>query len=245
MHTNLESPIIVALDTQDLAEAQNWINALRGEISYFKLGLEFYLKHGASGIDSLKRTTDFNLFLDLKLHDIPNTVSGAVQSIASLNPVFLTVHASGGREMIKAAVAESLRNQLMTQITAVTVLTSLSKEDTEELGWQQEISNIAVNLAKIAQIAGAKAIVTSPKEVRKVREALGENINLITPGVRLLDKNNSNINLVDDQKRVMEPKYAINEGANFLVIGRPITEKAKISISAMVDAAKEINDSLV
>jgi orotidine-5'-phosphate decarboxylase len=235
---NSTSPIILAVDTNDLSVARSWIEALREEVPTFKLGLEFFLAHGISGIKSLQREFDFDLFLDLKLHDIPNTVGKAVASIKELNPKFLTVHASGGSEMISAAASVCDAEKLETKITAVTLLTSLSEDDLQEIGYQGSPIQRAVALANLAINAGAGAIVTSPLEVAEISRSLAGKGVLITPGVR--PKGSS----ADDQNRVMDPKSAISAGADYLVIGRPITAFAKESLTAMVDAAKAINDSL-
>ncbi len=123
-------PIILALDTKDLTQAKQWIKASTDQIDHFKIGLEFYLQHGSDGILQLREISDFKLFLDLKLYDIPNTVKGAVESVAKLSPKFLTVHASGGAKMIEAA-SKALPNG---SITAVTVLTSFSEDDFSTMG---------------------------------------------------------------------------------------------------------------
>ena len=181
-----ESPIILALDTQDIEKAAQWIRATNTVVKTFKVGLEFYLTHGRVGIDRLREEGDFDLFLDLKLHDIPNTVSSATKAVASIKPRFLTVHASGGADMVSAAVQAAPD----IDITAVTVLTSLS---------------------------GAKPII-------------------ITPGVRPVGSP------LGDQTRVLTPKDAIAEGANFLVIGRPITSLETSAL--MLSKALEIMDSI-
>lgn len=228
------SPIVLALDTKDLATAKSWIAATNSSISIYKIGLEFFLKFGASGIAELASAGDFEIFLDLKLHDIPNTVAGAVSSVSQLNPRFLTVHASGGAEMISAAsnAAPAI------SITAVTILTSLSDADVSQIGFASNAKESATNLAKMATLSGARSIVCSPFEATDIRSAVGIDIEIITPGVRPIGGE------LGDQKRVMTPDQAIKAGANFLVIGRPISDLAKISLSAMSDGAAEILDSL-
>ena len=228
------SPIVLALDTKDLATAKSWIAATNSSISIYKIGLEFFLKFGASGIAELASAGDFEIFLDLKLHDIPNTVAGAVSSVSQLNPRFLTVHASGGAEMISAAsnAAPAI------SITAVTILTSLSDADVSKIGFASSAKESAINLAKMATLSGARSIVCSPFEATDIRSAVGIDIEIITPGVRPIGGE------LGDQKRVMTPDQAIKAGANFLVIGRPISDLAKISLSAMSDGAAEILDSL-
>ena len=228
----MRSPIILALDADEISKAADWINATKDSIDIYKVGLEFFLKFGASGIAELRKNGDFEIFLDLKLHDIPNTVANSVKSISQLKPKFLTVHASGGREMVSAA---ALADPSIA-ITAVTILTSLSDEELGELGFASNAEQSAVALAKIAVTAGARAIVCSPFEVGAIRSAVGDGVTLITPGVRPVGS------AAGDQKRFMTPAQAIEAGANYLVIGRPITGQP--SLVAMADAAAAILKSI-
>lgn len=228
------SPIILALDTDDLSTAKKWIEITEDAIDVYKVGLEFFLKYGSAGLQELREVREFALFLDLKLHDIPNTVSGAVSSVKDLKPKFLTVHAAGGFPMIKAA-ADSAPD---ISITAVTVLTSLDVHELSVMGVPLSPLDYAVLLAKNAVAAGARSIVCSPLEVAAIRSEVGMDIELITPGVRPADAE------LGDQSRVMTPKEAINSGADYLVIGRPITSYFKSSESAMRDRALEIRESL-
>jgi len=232
--SNELSPIILALDTDDLSTAKKWIEITEDAIDVYKVGLEFFLKYGSAGLQELREVREFALFLDLKLHDIPNTVSGAVSSVKDLKPKFLTVHAAGGFPMIKAA-ADSAPD---ISITAVTVLTSLDVHELSVMGVPLSPLDYAVLLAKNAVAAGARSIVCSPLEVAAIRSEVGMDIELITPGVRPADAE------LGDQSRVMTPKEAINSGANYLVIGRPITSYFKSSESAMRDRALEIRESL-
>ena len=228
----MRSPIILALDADEISKAADWINATKDSIDIYKVGLEFFLKFGASGIAELRKNGDFEIFLDLKLHDIPNTVANSVKSISQLKPKFLTVHASGGREMVSAA---ALADPSIA-ITAVTILTSLSDEELGELGFASNAEQSAVALAKIAVTAGARAIVCSPFEVGAIRSAVGDGVTLITPGVRPVGS------AAGDQKRFMTPVQAIEAGANYLVIGRPITGQP--SLDTMADAAAAILKSI-
>lgn len=218
-----ESPIILAVDTDDLEIAKRWVSITNPYIGVFKLGLEFFIKYGQAGVKAVQAETEKPLFLDLKLHDIPNTVSKSALQVADLAPMFLTVHASGGRAMINAA-AQSLP---ATKITAVTVLTSLDSADLKEVAMGKDAQDLAIQLAKLSVSAGAKAIVCSPKEISQIRNAVGDQALIITPGVRPSGTLSS-----DDQKRTMDPKTAIEEGADYLVIGRPITKAADISHAA-------------
>jgi len=228
----MTSPIILALDADEISKAADWINATKDSVDIYKVGLEFFLKFGATGIAELRKKGDFEIFLDLKLHDIPNTVANSVKSISQLKPKFLTVHASGGREMVSAAAFADPS----IAITAVTILTSLSDEELHELGFASNAELSAVTLAKIAVTAGARAIVCSPFEAGAIRSAVGDGVTLITPGVRPVGS------AAGDQKRYMSPAQAIEAGANFLVIGRPITGQP--SLDAMADSAAAILKSI-
>ena len=228
------SPIILALDTDDLDIAKRWVEITAESIDIYKVGLEFFFKHGAKGLRELREVRDFQLFLDLKLHDIPNTVSGAVASVRDLSPKFLTVHAAGGKAMI-AAAAQSAPD---ISITAVTVLTSLDAHELEAMGIPQGPLAYALSLAKNSVAAGAHSIVCSPLEVTAIREVVGAEIELITPGVRPAESD------LGDQSRVMTPSQALQAGANFLVIGRPITSYFSTSPEAMKERAREIRESL-
>ena len=206
-------PLILALDTNDLGIAKDWVRETSGLIGIYKLGLEFYLTFGQVGVKEIQSETDADIFLDLKLHDIPNTVSAAAKQVAPLMPKFLTIHASGGPAMIQAA-ANAVPG---TDITAVTILTSLNQDDIKSIGFIGNATERAVELAKLAVANGARAIVCSPLEIEAIRNAIPSNISIITPGIRPITSAS------DDQKRTMDPKSAMKAGANFLVIGRPIT----------------------
>ncbi len=229
-----KSRIILALDTDELELAGQWIQATHKSVDVYKVGLEFFLKFGHEGVKKLYEYADFELFLDLKLHDIPNTVAGAVSAVRKIEPKFLTVHASGGAQMINAAATGAPE----IDITAVTVLTSLSESMLKEMGMESTPLDLAIALAKNSVNAGARAIVCSPLEVAAIRGAVGKEPTLITPGVRPADSQ------VGDQSRVMTPEDAIDAGANFLVIGRPITSYFKESAEAMTKRAAQILDSI-
>ena len=232
----IKAPIVLAVDTPDLSTAIEWVKATQEHISVFKLGLEFYLTFGADGVKAVMDVTDSDLFLDLKLHDIPHTVSGAAKAVTHLAPKFLTVHASGGQAMVKAAV-DAMPN---TCITGVTILTSLSEQDVQEVGFSSDALNSAVSLAKVAISAGAAAIVCSPLEIKAVRAAVGKSATIITPGVRPTEMVGS-----DDQQRTMTPEDAITAGANYVVIGRPITQSWSQGRLAMKERAQEIGALLI
>lgn len=231
-----KAPIVLAVDTPELKTAIAWVKATQEHVSVFKLGLEFFLTFGSEGVKAVQDETDSDIFLDLKLHDIPHTVSGAAKAVAHLAPKFLTVHASGGRSMVKAAV-DAMPH---TNITGVTILTSLSEADVAEVGFKLAALDSAVALAKVAVNGGAKAIVCSPLEISAVRSAIGAQPIIITPGVRPLDMVGT-----DDQQRTMTPEDAISAGANLVVIGRPITQSWAQGASAMKERAQEIGSRLI
>jgi orotidine-5'-phosphate decarboxylase len=231
-----KAPIVLAVDTPDLSTAIEWVKATQESVSVFKLGLEFFLTFGSDGVKAIKDVTDSDIFLDLKLHDIPHTVSGATKAVAHLAPKFLTVHASGGAAMIKAAV-DAVPS---THITGVTILTSLSEADVTQIGYATNALTSAVGLATLATSAGAGAIVCSPLEIAAIRSAVGANPIIITPGVRPADSTKS-----DDQVRTMTPRDAIQAGATLVVIGRPITQSWSQGAEAMRDRAAQIAADLL
>jgi len=231
-----KAPIVLAVDTPELATAIEWVKATQDYVSVYKLGLEFFLTFGIDGVKAIQNVTDSDIFLDLKLHDIPHTVSGAAKAVSNLAPRFLTVHASGGAAMIKAAVDASPK----THVTGVTILTSLSEDDVLQIGFRSRALDSAVGLAKIAVAAGAGAIVCSPLEIAAIRAAVGPTPIIITPGVRPADSVVS-----DDQARTMTPKAAITIGANLVVIGRPITQSWNLGPEAMRDQAAHIASELI
>ena len=211
----MKAPIILATDTSDLEVAKQWAKLVAPHITGIKLGLEFFLNFCAEGVRAVCADHELDLFLDLNLHDIPNTVGQAAAAVANLKPRFLTVHASGGKAMIATAAKELPA----TEVTAVTILTSLGEPDLVEIGFRGNALNSAVGLAKLAIAAGAKAIVCSPMEVAAIRTAVGIDPAIITPGVRPIDLSAP----ADDQVRTMTPLAAIQAGASYVVIGRPIT----------------------
>lgn len=225
------APIAVALDGPDLTTITQWARVTAPHVAVMKVGLETYLRDGAAAVDAVRAASaGLPLFLDLKLHDIPNTVAGAARSVARLAPDYLTVHAAGGSAMI-AAAAQALPN---TKITAVTVLTSLAESDLEAIGMRGPALEAAVRLAELAVAAGARAIVCSPREVATIRDHVGDAVTLITPGVRPAIASGM---VVHDQARVATPEQALADGADILVIGRPITAALDPGAAAAVLAA--------
>jgi orotidine-5'-phosphate decarboxylase len=230
-----QSPIILAVDTSDFDTARAWIDATRESIDIYKLGLEFFLTFGCEGIESIARESGASIFLDLKLHDIPNTVKKSAGVVDHLHPRFLTVHASGGAGMISAAVSAVTS----TSITAVTVLTSLADSDLSDLGYAKPALETAVSMARVATAAGATSIVCSPLEIAAIRAVIAPSVEIITPGVRPSDEVGG-----DDQVRTMTPGQAISAGANYLVIGRPITARWSQGKAAMSSRASELVASI-
>lgn len=208
------APIALALDTTELATACEWAGAVDGVFSHIKVGLETYLRDGAPGVALIREAAPrCALFLDLKIHDIPNTMAGAARSVAALEPDVLTVHAAAGAAGIRA-VAEALPG---TRVAAVTVLTSLAAADLEQLGVDGTPQEVVERWARLAVAAGARAVVSSAQEVRALRALLGDQPLLITPGIRPAGADRG------DQQRVVTPADAITGGAGLLVVGRPVT----------------------
>jgi orotidine-5'-phosphate decarboxylase len=207
------APIAVALDTGDLAVAMRWAGAVAPHVTTAKIGLQLFCAEGPAAVEKVRASTDLDIFLDLKLHDIPATVSGAARSVAAVAPAYLTVHACGGAAMIEAAV-DALPD---TRIAAVTILTSLDAVDLDRLGIAGPPAEAVRRLALLAVAAGARALVCSPQEVALVRDAVGPEVVLVTPGVRPADGDSQ------DQARVATPEQALAAGADLLVVGRPIT----------------------
>ena len=209
--------VFCALDVNDLAKAYELARALKGRVYGFKVGLEFFLAQGIAGYKNIAET-GAPIFLDLKLHDIPNTVAGAVASILPLAPAFLTVHAGGGPAMMRAAADAAAKGSMARpKLLGVTVLTSMDAGDLAAVGQDANTGHQVMRLARLAKESGLDGIVCSPEEVKTLRAALGPDFILMVPGIRPAWATSN------DQKRVMTPKEAVEAGASYLVIGRPIT----------------------
>jgi orotidine-5'-phosphate decarboxylase len=206
------NPIFVAIDTPDLKRAIEIASAVRDHAGGVKLGLEFYSAQGPEGVRRVQ-SLGLPVFLDLKFHDIPNTVANAVEAIAPLEPAILTVHAAGGHEMLLAARRAA---PPATKVVAVTLLTSLDANDLSDLGIQRSPADQVEHLAWVARDSGVDGIVCSGAEVGKAKAAWSGGF-FVVPGIRPAGAN------VDDQKRVVTPAQALDDGASVLVIGRPIT----------------------
>jgi orotidine-5'-phosphate decarboxylase len=221
------APIAVALDAPDLETAARWAGLVTPHVSTVKVGLELYLRYGPGVVASIRGASGVRIFLDLKLHDIPATVTGAARAVARLRPDLLTVHAAGGWEVVRAAVEGAPD----TAVAAVTVLTSLSQADLDRVGLAGSMSDAVRRLAVLAVDAGARGLVCSPQEVAAVRAEVGPDVLLITPGIRPAGAS------ADDQARTATPEAALRAGADLLVIGRPITAAPDPGAAAAAIAA--------
>ncbi|MEQ8226911.1 MAG: orotidine-5'-phosphate decarboxylase [Rhodospirillales bacterium] len=212
--------ILVALDTTDADRALALAEGIKGAVGGVKLGKEFFTAQGPQGVRKVS-AAGLPVFLDLKFHDIPNTVAGAVRASAPLAPFMLNVHASGGRAMMEAAVQaadEASQGGPRPLLLAVTVLTSLSDEDLVDIGINNETKAQVARLAKLAQNAGMDGVVCSAHEIKVIRSVCGPDFKLVVPGIR------PEWSVKGDQKRVVTPRDAVSLGADYLVIGRPITQ---------------------
>lgn len=223
--------IFVAVDLPDLGRSRALVSRLSHHVGGIKLGLEFFMANGAAGVRELAGL-GLPIFLDLKFHDIPNTVAAAIQAIASLKPAILTVHAAGGRAMLEDAKAAA---PPATKVVAVTTLTSLDQSDLVSIGCPETPHDQVMRLTELARTAGLDGVVCSGAEVAAAR-ALWPKGFIVVPGVRPVDAIGSS-GQASDQKRVVTPRQAIDAGASILVIGRPITraehpEKAARAIEA-------------
>jgi orotidine-5'-phosphate decarboxylase len=210
--TNATDKIIVALDVPTKTEALKLVEKLRDQISCFKIGLQLYTAEGPE-IARAVLATGAKVFLDLKLYDIPNTVAKAVESACRLGVQMLTIHLSGAHEMIRAATAARANNVLL---LGVTVLTSATEETLREIGIQDKVDDQALRLAKLGVAAGIDGVVASPREIKTLRREFGDRIKIVVPGIR------PSWSEPGDQKRTMTPREALEAGADYLVIGRPI-----------------------
>jgi len=221
------APLAVALDAPDLDTAAHWADLVTPHVSTLKVGLELYLRYGPQVVATVRGASRVAVFLDLKLHDIPATVRGAARAVARLRPDVLTVHAAGGPDVIRAAVEAAPG----TMVAAVTVLTSLCDDDLGLIGLRGPVSDAVRRLAALSVEAGAQGLVCSPREVSAVRSEVGQDVTLITPGVRPAGTE------AHDQARVATPEEAILAGADLLVIGRPITRAPDPGAAAAAIAA--------
>ena len=229
--------IVCAIDTADLDEAKRLADRVAGAVGSLKIGLQFYVAHGAAGVATLAET-GLPIFLALKFHDIPNTVAGAVRAAAAAAPAMLTVHAGGGAAMMRAAAAAAMRlpdrsGGARPKVLAVTVLTSFDRADAESVGLAGSIEELVTRSAALAQASGLDGAVASAREVAALRARCGADFTLVVPGVR------PGWASADDQKRIVTPAEALRLGADYLVIGRPIARA-----DDPADAARRIADEM-
>ncbi len=230
--------LVLALDVDDFKSAENLVGLLKDYIGVFKIGNQLFTSEGTKIINMINKAKA-RVFLDLKFHDIPNTVKGAAESATKLGVYMFNVHASGGYEMMKAAADAAMETSIKLGIKkplvlGVTVLTSINQEILEkEIGVNRNVKEHVVHLAKLAKSAGLDGVVASPQEIREIRNACGNDFIILTPGIRPAGEE------LNDQKRIMTPKQALKQGADFIVIGRPI-RNAKYPIKAAQDILKEM-----
>ena len=206
--------VIVALDSDDLTKTLNLVKKLKNEVFAFKLGYQFFFNFGLTGYKKVYKISP-KIFLDLKLHDIPNTVRNGIKALLKIKPLFTTIHISGGDTMMRSSKISTTE----TKILGVSILTSMDNTQTKKYYNKKDISKLVKDFSKAAKKNNLDGVVCSPKEIKYIRKEVGKNFIIVTPGIRIDKKIKK-----DDQKRVASPRNAINMGANYLVIGRPITE---------------------
>ena len=226
----ISKKIIVALDNSDLKETIKLVKSLKNDVFAFKIGYQFFFNFGLEGYKKIYSISP-KIFLDLKLHDIPNTVKNGILALIKIKPLLTTIHISGGDEMMK--ISKIKKNN--TKILGVSILTSMDNTQTKKYYNQNNLSQLVRKFAIFARENKLDGVVCSPKEIREIRKATGKNFIIVTPGIRI-DNQIKN----DDQKRVETPQNAIKMGANYLVIGRPITE-AEDPLKVL----KKINKTLI
>jgi orotidine-5'-phosphate decarboxylase len=218
------NPVICAIDTTDVDVARELIVQVSPHVGAIKLGLEYFVANGAAGVHALA-DMKMPVFLDLKFHDIPNTVAKAIEATAGINTFMMTVHTSGGRTMLRRAIDASMNVAQKTGkerpfIVGVTVLTSMDQADLHIVGVRDDVLDQVKRLADLAQSAGLDGVVCSSYEIAMLRKQCGDDFLLVVPGIRPAGSD------AGDQKRIMTPAQAVERGASYLVIGRPITEDA-------------------
>ena len=215
-------PVIFALDVPTLEEARRFVTLLRGRTGFFKVGLELFTAYGKDAVKAVQEAGG-RIFLDLKFHDIPNTVSRAAEEAVKLGVDMFNLHASGGTEMMRETVercrkAAAKMNRRGPIILAVTILTSLDEGNLREIGMAGPVEERVVGLAELARKAGIDGVVASPREIASIRKRCGNEFVIVTPGIRPAFESGAK----DDQKRVMTPREAILAGASYIVVGRPV-----------------------
>ena len=229
----MKNKVIIALDNKNLSQIVSLVKKTKSEVYGFKVGKEFFYNYGIEGYKKIYKLSP-NIFLDLKLHDIPNTVEKALKAIGRLRPILTTIHISGGDEMQKVSV-KLKKNK--TKILGVTILTSLDSHQTKKYYNNKNLNQLVKKFALNAKNNKLDGIVCSPLEIKTVRKVVGNKMLIVVPGIRIEKKQR---NKKDDQKRILTPKEAINLGADYLVIGRPIVES-----NNPLKTLKEINKSII
>lgn len=232
----MQNPIYVAIDKPDLSQALSLCQQIKGDVGGIKLGKEFM---AACGIEGMKAISNLGLpiFADVKYHDIPNTVEAAIVALGALKPAIINVHIAGGRKMMQAAAQAGqeieARYAYKPLIIGVTILTSLTQAEIEEIGYHLPMREQVLHMAKLAQSAGLGGVVCSSHEIQAIKQTCGTDFKTIVPGIRPIWA------ATGDQSRIMTPKQAITEGADYLVIGRPITRAKNPK-----EACKKIKEEL-
>ena len=234
--------LIFALDADNYKDALSWVELLSDHVGMFKVGKELFTAVGPKIIESIKERNQ-KVFLDLKFHDIPNTVSLASEAAVKLNVDMFNVHASGGSQMIKDAVSAAWAcadklGQARPILLAVTVLTSLNNADLTEIGFSKTTDEMVLHLAKLAQNAGASGVVASAQDIALLREKFGDKFVIVTPGIR-----SASATTKDDQKRTLSAYEAVKTGADYIVVGRPI-RAAREPLEACRQIVREIAEGL-
>jgi orotidine-5'-phosphate decarboxylase len=215
MNQSKETELILALDCEDKSKAIEIISSLKQDLKWVKIGLQMFTAYGKDFVKEIK-SNGYNVFLDLKLHDIPNTVAKAIDSLSDLSIDLLTIHASGGAEMCEYAARARNETNPNLRLLAVTVLTSINQAQLNQLNIKESIQKQVVDLAKLSTKSGVDGVVSSPLELDILRSSLDSSKLIVTPGIRPLDSEQN------EQKRVMTPAEASEKGADFIVVGRPI-----------------------
>lgn len=234
--------LIFALDAPGVEEALSWVDRLSGSVGLFKVGKELFTSAGPAIVERILQKGG-RVFLDLKFHDIPNTVARAGEAAVALNVNMFNVHASGGSRMIRetvqaAAACAKKRGVGCPIVLAVTVLTSLNDQDLAEIGFEKTADDLVLHLAKMAREAGASGVVASPRDILALRRTLGDDFLIVTPGIRASDEK-----VADDQKRTLSAFEAISAGADYIVVGRPIRQ-AQDPLEACRRIIREIANGL-
>jgi len=232
--------LVLALDVDDFKSAEELVDKLKDYVGVFKVGSQLFTSEGGDVVRMI-RESGSKVFLDLKFHDIPNTVKGAAESATKLGVYMFNIHASGGYEMMKAAADAARETSIKLGIKkplilGVTVLTSINQEILKkEIGVNKNVKEHVVHLAKLAKSAGLDGVVASPQEIMVIRNACGNDFIILTPGIRPAGEE------INDQRRIMTPKQALEQGADFIVIGRPI-RNAKNPVKAARNIIREMEE---